>query len=78
MAIKSAAGHRQIRYDQDGKFRVLGMKSTSALDNYQLLGFGFLRGREKSGASPRGGILADGMGLGSESFFRYCPVLLVC
>lgn len=47
-----------------GGWLLTGMKS--ALTHYQMLGVSFMRGRETGGEEPRGGLLADAMGLGSR------------
>jgi SNF2 family DNA or RNA helicase len=49
-------------YLSPGTDACLGMKTS--LENYQLLGAAFLRGRENASKKPRGGILSDEMGLG--------------
>ena len=46
----------------DGNWEVKGMKST--LKHFQVLGVSFMRRREIGDREPRGGILADQMGLG--------------
>ncbi|KAI7089867.1 hypothetical protein KC356_g2039 [Hortaea werneckii] len=60
-AIKSFTGTNPIRSAPDGNWKLKGMRTT--LKHYQVLGSSFMRKRE-SGAEPRGGILADQMGLG--------------
>ncbi|GAB1736623.1 hypothetical protein NU219Hw_g8248t1 [Hortaea werneckii] len=60
-AIKSFTGTSAIRAAPDGNWKLRGMRTT--LKHYQVLGTSFMRKRE-SGAEPRGGILADQMGLG--------------
>ncbi|KAI7352601.1 hypothetical protein KC354_g11919 [Hortaea werneckii] len=60
-AIKSFTGTNPIRAAPDGNWKLKGMRTT--LKHYQVLGTSFMRKRE-SGAEPRGGILADQMGLG--------------
>ena len=60
-AIKSFTGTNPIRAAPDGNWKLKGMRTT--LKHYQVLGTSFMRRRE-SGAEPRGGILADQMGLG--------------
>lgn len=47
---------------KSGLWSVKGMKTT--LKAYQVLGTGFMRQRENATEEPRGGILADQMGLG--------------
>jgi len=44
-------------------WRITGM--TSALSHYQMLGVSYMRKREMQEHEPRGGLLADSMGLGS-------------
>lgn len=46
---------------KDG-WKMVGMKST--LSHYQMLGVSYMRQREQSEEHPKGGILADAMGLG--------------
>ncbi|KAI7238632.1 hypothetical protein KC330_g2487 [Hortaea werneckii] len=60
-AIRSFTGTNAIRAAIDGNWKLKGMRTT--LKHYQVLGTSFMRKRE-SGAEPRGGILADQMGLG--------------
>ncbi|RMY70605.1 hypothetical protein D0863_05687 [Hortaea werneckii] len=60
-AIKSFTGTNPIRAAPDGNWKLKGMRTT--LKHYQVLGTSFMRKRE-SGAEPRGGILADQVGLG--------------
>ena len=78
-AIKSFTGHATVR-PADGGGRLLllvlwvfanlgagnwsvkGMRST--LKHYQIMGTAFMRRRENDTVEPRGGILADQMGLG--------------
>ncbi|RMY14448.1 hypothetical protein D0868_01442 [Hortaea werneckii] len=60
-AIKSFTGTNPIRAAPDGNWKLKGMRTT--LKHYQVLGTSFMRKRE-SGPEPRGGILADQMGLG--------------
>lgn len=60
-AIKNFTGHASVKPANDGNWSVKGMKAT--LQNHQVLGVAFMRQRE-NGSEPRGGILADQMGLG--------------
>jgi SNF2 family DNA or RNA helicase len=48
----------------DGVNGWLAPRMNTPLRNHQLIGTGFLRERETSTEEPRGGLLADGMGLG--------------
>ncbi|KAK5688470.1 hypothetical protein LTS10_000448 [Elasticomyces elasticus] len=63
-AIKKFTGQGSVKAssDGDGNWMVTGMRST--LKHYQILGTGFMREREGASVEPRGGILADQMGLG--------------
>jgi SNF2 family DNA or RNA helicase len=62
-ATKEFTGHGVVKPAGDGStWSVKGMKVT--LKNYQVLGVAFMRKRENSTQQPRGGILADTMGLG--------------
>ncbi|KAK5748859.1 hypothetical protein LTS12_021097 [Elasticomyces elasticus] len=63
-AIKKFTGHGSVKASSegDGNWMVTGMRST--LKHYQILGTGFMREREGSSVQPKGGILADQMGLG--------------
>ncbi|KAK4895443.1 hypothetical protein LTR27_006507 [Elasticomyces elasticus] len=63
-AIKKFTGQGSVKASSegDGNWMVTGMRST--LKHYQILGTGFMREREGAHAEPRGGILADQMGLG--------------
>ena len=61
-ALKAFTGQGSVKPAPDGLWLVKGMITT--LKAYQILGVAFLRQRENSGRAPRGGILADQMGLG--------------
>ncbi|KAK5730743.1 hypothetical protein LTR15_000681 [Elasticomyces elasticus] len=63
-AIKKFTGQGSVKASSegDGNWMVTGMRST--LKHYQILGTGFMREREGASAEPKGGILADQMGLG--------------
>ena len=61
-AIKAFTGHGTVRASTDGNWTVKGM--ISSLKHYQILGVAFMRKRENDSNEPRGGILADQMGLG--------------
>ncbi|KAK7618626.1 DNA repair protein-like protein rad5 [Phyllosticta citricarpa] len=61
-ATKKFAGKGTCRADGLGDWLVNGMKS--ALKNYQVLGAGFMRERERGVDDPKGGICADTMGFG--------------
>ncbi|EME40686.1 hypothetical protein DOTSEDRAFT_177817 [Dothistroma septosporum NZE10] len=63
-AIKDFTGQRSIgpSHTGDGNWSLKGMKTT--LKHYQVLGVAFMRRREGDEHEPRGGILADQMGLG--------------
>jgi len=55
-------GKGSVRSDQSGNWMVKGM--TTSLRNYQVLGSAFMRRRENALEEPRGGLMADQMGLG--------------
>ena len=55
-------GRGSVRSDQSGNWTVKGM--TTSLKNYQVLGSAFMRRRENALEEPRGGLMADQMGLG--------------
>lgn len=61
-ATKDFTGHGSCKPDNDGKWLVRGMKTS--LKSYQLLGSAFMRRRETAAEEPRGGLVADQMGLG--------------
>ncbi|KAF2739022.1 hypothetical protein EJ04DRAFT_485339 [Polyplosphaeria fusca] len=61
-ASKDFDGHGAARSDGRGMWLVKGMKTS--LKPYQLLGSAFMRQRENAMEEPRGGLLADQMGLG--------------
>ncbi|KAK3619865.1 hypothetical protein LTR56_023759 [Elasticomyces elasticus] len=63
-AIKKFTGQGSVKASSegDGNWMVTGMRST--LKHYQILGAGFMREREGASTEPKGGILADQMGLG--------------
>ncbi|KAF2199121.1 hypothetical protein GQ43DRAFT_347720, partial [Delitschia confertaspora ATCC 74209] len=60
-ATKDLDGHGSAK-PKDGLWLVKGMKT--ALKPYQLMGTAFMRRRENAGEEPRGGLVADQMGLG--------------
>lgn len=61
--LKSFTGKgHSVKPAADGNWEVKGMKVS--LKPYQMLGVAFLRQRENASQEPRGGILADQMGLG--------------
>lgn len=59
-AIRDFTGTGSVKAAPDGNWYVRGMRTT--LKHYQILGTAFMRRRETGGDSPRGGIMADGMG----------------
>ncbi|OCK77547.1 hypothetical protein K432DRAFT_358416 [Lepidopterella palustris CBS 459.81] len=61
-ATKDFTGQGACRADGNGRWLVRGMKSS--LEHYQLLGSAFMRRRENAAEEPRGGLVADQMGLG--------------
>jgi hypothetical protein len=62
-ATKDFDGRGSARSDGKGMWLVKGMKTS--LKPYQLLGSAFMRRRENSIEEPRGGLVADQMGLGN-------------
>jgi SNF2 family DNA or RNA helicase len=60
--IKNFFGSQSVKPADGGHWSVRGMKTT--LKSYQIINAGFMRGREHDDQEPRGGILADQMGLG--------------
>ncbi|KAF2658724.1 hypothetical protein K491DRAFT_689796 [Lophiostoma macrostomum CBS 122681] len=67
MAVLAAAtrdfdGRGSAKADGNGMWLIKGMKTS--LKGYQLLGSAFMRRRENAPEEPRGGLLADQMGLG--------------
>lgn len=61
-ATKEFIGHGACKADGAGGWLVRGMKTS--LKSYQVLGSAFLRRRENAPEQPRGGLMADQMGLG--------------
>jgi SNF2 family DNA or RNA helicase len=61
-ATKDFTGHGVVKPAADGNWSVKGLKVT--LKHYQVLGVAFMRKRENSTREPKGGLLADTMGLG--------------
>lgn len=61
-ATKDFDGRGSVKADGHGLWLVKGMKTS--LKPYQVLGAAFMRRRERSLDEPRGGLLADQMGLG--------------
>lgn len=61
-ATKDFTGTGSCFPAEDGNWAVKGMKTT--LKHYQVMGTAFMRRRENAQHEPRGGILADQMGLG--------------
>jgi hypothetical protein len=60
-ATKDFDGKGSVKPD-GGLWRVKGMRTS--LKGYQILGTAFMRRRENDAAEPRGGLMADQMGLG--------------
>ena len=69
-ATNDFTGHGACKSDGHGGWLVKGM--ISSLSHYQMIGAAVMRRRETGDVEPRGGLLADAMGLGSksESFLR--------
>ena len=61
-ATKEFDGRGAVKADGSGHWKVKGMKTS--LKNYQVLGTAFMRRRENDTQEPRGGLMADQMGLG--------------
>jgi SNF2 family DNA or RNA helicase len=61
-ATKDFTGKGAVKPAPDGNWSVKGLKVT--LKHYQVLGVAFMRKRENSTQAPKGGLLADTMGLG--------------
>jgi len=61
-ATRDFDGHAQVKADGNGLWRVKGM--STSLKPYQVLGTAFMRRRENTTEEPRGGLMADQMGLG--------------
>ena len=61
-ATKDFTGRGVVNPAPDGNWSVKGLKVT--LKHYQILGVAFMRKRENSTQAPKGGLLADTMGLG--------------
>ncbi|KAF2273008.1 uncharacterized protein EI97DRAFT_425181 [Westerdykella ornata] len=61
-ATKDFDGRGSVKADGNGLWTVKGMKT--ALKPYQVLGTAFMRRRERASEEPRGGLMADQMGLG--------------
>ncbi|KAF1966007.1 hypothetical protein BU23DRAFT_545039 [Bimuria novae-zelandiae CBS 107.79] len=59
---KDFDGHGACRPAPNGMWKVKGMKTT--LKNYQVMGTAFMRRRERAAEKPKGGLMADQMGLG--------------
>lgn len=61
-ASKDFDGHGACRIAENSNWRVRGMATN--LKGYQVLGSAFMRRRENGVSEPRGGLVADQMGLG--------------
>ena len=61
-ATKDFTGRGVVNPAPDGNWSVKGLKVT--LKHYQVLGVAFMRKRENATQAPKGGLLADTMGLG--------------
>lgn len=62
VATKDFDGRGSVKADGSGLWLVKGMKTS--LKNYQVLGTAFMRRRENASDEPKGGLMADQMGLG--------------
>jgi hypothetical protein len=74
-ATKDFNGRGVVKAD-GGFWKVKGMRTS--LKNYQVLGTAFMRRRENGFNKPRGGLMADQMGLVSPSYLRFpfCEITL--
>jgi SNF2 family DNA or RNA helicase len=63
-AMKDFTGRGAVTPADDGHWAVKGMRCH--LKSYQILGTAFMRKRENASSEPKGGILADSMGLGKK------------
>jgi hypothetical protein len=61
-ATKNFDGKGSVKADGKGLWKVKGM--STSLKPYQVLGSAFMRRRENAADEPRGGLMADQMGLG--------------
>jgi SNF2 family DNA or RNA helicase len=61
-ATKDFDGHGSCKADGNGMWKVRGM--ATSLKHYQVMGTAFMRRRENDLHEPRGGLMADQMGLG--------------
>ncbi|KAF2265794.1 hypothetical protein CC78DRAFT_514734 [Lojkania enalia] len=61
-ATRDFDGRGAVKTDGNGMWLVKGMKTS--LKGYQLLGSAYMRRRENASEEPRGGLMADQMGLG--------------
>lgn len=61
-AIKNFVNRESIKPGPNGHWSLKGLRTT--LKNHQVINAGFMRGRERGTEEPRGGIIADQMGLG--------------
>lgn len=61
-ATKDFDGRGSVKSDGFGLWRPKGMRTS--LKGYQILGTAFMRRRENSAEEPKGGLMADQMGLG--------------
>ncbi|KAJ4301538.1 hypothetical protein N0V90_003631 [Kalmusia sp. IMI 367209] len=61
-AIKDFDGRGSVKAHTDSMWLVKDM--ASSLKSYQIMGTAFMRNREKASEEPRGGLMADAMGLG--------------
>jgi hypothetical protein len=77
-AIIDFDGRGSVKADGNGLWLVKGMKTS--LKPYQVLGTAFMRRRERALEEPRGGLLADGMGLGKTLMClgQYSVPLVAC
>ncbi|CAN9196477.1 unnamed protein product [Alternaria sp. RS040] len=62
LATKDFDGRGSVKADGKGFWKVKGM--STSLKPYQVLGTAFMRRRENAAEEPRGGLMADQMGLG--------------
>lgn len=68
-ATKAFDGRGSCKIDRNGMWKVKGM--SSSLKHYQVMGTAFMRERENDFHEPKGGLMADQMGLGKTIMSKY-------
>ena len=69
-ATKDFDGKGSCKADGHGMWKVKGM--ATSLKHYQVMGTAFMRRRENDPNEPRGGLMADQMGLGKTLMSKLC------